>query len=151
MVVSSGHRERANACRDRAAKDTENAIQQAHDDNHSGKAMEVLLARAKQQGKQFCTGLPLVPTMDDVASWLAKERREEAGPGVPAQRQRSKLRDAPSPGDSTFFLGKGETMRLANANTNKAMLAVGFFLYTQCDGNAGDKWPKTLGAFRRLK
>jgi hypothetical protein len=113
--------------------------------------MEVLLARAKQQGKQFCTGLPLVPTMDDVASWLAKERRVDAGPGVPPPRQRSKLKDAPSRGESTWFLGKGESMRLRNANTNRAMLAVGFFLYTQCEGNKGDKWPKTLGAFRRLK
>jgi hypothetical protein len=27
----------------------------------------------------------------------------------------------------------------------------GFFLYTQCDGNKGGKWPCTLGAFSRLK
>jgi hypothetical protein len=150
--VSSGHRLQGNACRDRAAKDTVNAIQQAHDDNHSGKAMEVLLTLAQQEGKEFCAGLPLVPTLDDVSCWLASEcRLDVAAPGVPPRRERSTLRDSPDDGDTTFFLGKGVAMRLAHGPTIEAMNAVGFFLYTQCDGNKGDKWPSTLGAFSRLK
>lgn len=147
------------ACRDRAAKDTENAIQQAHEDNHSGKAMEVLLARAQARGgAAFCEGLPLVPTLDEVTKMLAKERRREealaAGEVMhedgPARRQRATVTDARGADDDTFFLGKGENMRLSNAQTKPAMNAVGFFLYTQCAGNTGDKWPDTMGAYGSL-
>jgi hypothetical protein len=60
------------------------------------KAMEVLLTLAQQQGKQFCTGLPLAPTLKGVPSLLAKERRLDAAAlGVPARRNRYTIKDAP--------------------------------------------------------
>jgi hypothetical protein len=69
--------------------------------------MEVMLTLAQQEGKEFCAGLPLVPTLDDVSCWLATEcRLDAAAPGVPPHRERATLRDGPGDGDTTFFLGK---------------------------------------------
>jgi hypothetical protein len=138
------------ACRDRAAKDTENAIQQAHEDNHSGKAMEVLLTQAKTKGTHFCEGMPLVPTLEEVTKMLRlKARTSAAAATLDARRPRVRS-GAPQDrcdGDLTFFLGNGEKMRLSDGHTNTSMNAIGFFLYTQCDDNIGDLWPATMGAF----
>jgi hypothetical protein len=133
-----------NACRDRAAKDTENAIQQSHEDNHSGKAMEVLLTQAKDKGTHFCEGIPLVPTLEEVSKMQGLAAAIDAG--KPARRARPDVLHDHAQGDDTFFLGKGQALRRSHGETMPAMNAVGFFLYTQCDGNTGDKWPATMGA-----
>jgi hypothetical protein len=128
-------------CRDRASKNTENALQNAHEDNHSGKAMEVLLMKAKRQGVEFCNELSLLPTLDEVSKHVARM----TGPQGP-RRVRTTITDSRGHGDSTFFLGNGTRMRLDDSDTKPAMNAVGFFLYTQCRGNTGDRWPDIMGA-----
>jgi hypothetical protein len=112
--------------------------------------MEVLLAREQDKGVQFCEGLPLVPTLDEVSSWLTKERTRDAaaaGQAVRTRAPRATLTDPPSDRDDTFFMGKGVSARLSHGDTTEAMNSIGFFLYTQCDGNKGDMWPATMGAF----
>jgi hypothetical protein len=113
--------------------------------------MEVLLTQSKAKGTRFCEGMPIVPSLEEVPKMLAKERRisegqaaEEGGRCRRHRVQKSTLVDD-CQGDHTFFLGKGEVMRLRDGHTKPAMNAVGFFLYTQCDGNIGDKWPATMG------
>jgi hypothetical protein len=84
---------------------------------------------------------------------LAKEHRLQkdldaaaAGEARPARRARATLADYRERGELTFFVGKGEAMRLSDGHTKPALNAVGFFLYTMCDGNEGDMWPATMGA-----
>jgi hypothetical protein len=66
-------------CRDRATANTEDAIMNAHQDNHSGKAMEVVLAHAQQQGAVFLPALPLIPTLQDIKGMSREARAQEAG------------------------------------------------------------------------
>jgi hypothetical protein len=144
-------------CRDRASRNTENAIQQAHEDNHSGKAMEVLLRQAKDQGTAFCEGLPLRPSLDDVTKYLIQGQRRDAelaaaADGVPvaARRVRKTILDTRERGEGTFFLGLGNVMRPSDRASLPAMNAIGFFLYTRCEGNHTEAWPATMGAPRWL-
>jgi hypothetical protein len=134
-------------CRDRASKDTENAIQLAHEDNQSGKAVEVLLSKAKATGAQFCADLPLVPSLQEVKELLAKLAKEAmAVVAGRAPRKARKLKDLPSQGDSTFFLGKGRAVGVGDKDCDDVFNAVGFFLFTHCAGNARGEWPATVGA-----
>jgi hypothetical protein len=138
-------------CRDRASKDTENAIQLAHEDNHSAKAGEVLLSDAKAKGARFCAELSLVPSLQEVKELLSKLAKEAravvAGGRVP--RKPRKINDVPSEGDSTFFLGKGKIVDVGDKDCEDVFNAVGFFLFTQCAGNARGEWPATVGTARR--
>jgi hypothetical protein len=115
--------------------------------------MEVLLTQAKNRGTHFCEGIPLVPTLEEVARMLAREQSLKmdndaaaAGRARPARRVRATIVDYRERGELTFFVGKGEAMRLSDGHTKPALNAVGFFLYTMCEGNEGDMWPDTMGA-----
>jgi hypothetical protein len=110
--------------------------------------MEVLLTQAKDNGTHFHEGMPLVPTLEEVTNLLAKEEGQAAAAaeGRPARRVLSQVLHDQGKGDLTFFLGKGEALRRTDGRTIPAMNAVGFFLYTQCVPNIGDKWPATMGA-----
>lgn len=110
-------------------------------------AMEVLLAQAKRDGTPFPEGLPLVPTLDDLTGFLSAARKPAPLQGAAARRIRRKPQDDGSDGDRTYFLGTGKRMRQRDPATLAAMNAVGFFLYTMCDDNKGDKWPQTMSVF----
>lgn len=135
--------------RDRASKDTEGAIQKAHEDNHSGKAMEVLLSHAQQNGTHFCPELPLVPTLQEVSCLLTKETRaqlqQDRGGRPTRPRVASSVVDAPQQGEYTFFLGRGKPMRLSAPESREVLNAFGFLMYIACEGNARGEWPATMG------
>jgi hypothetical protein len=135
-------------CRDRATQNTENAIQNAHQDNHSGKAMEIVLRHAQQQGVAFCPQLPLLPTLQDIKGKLTREARGEGGaaaPGPPASRNAT-VTDEPQTGESTGFLGAGKALRNGTRTSLEVFNAVGFFMFTQCAGNPTGEWPRVLCA-----
>jgi hypothetical protein len=134
--------------RDRASKDTENAIQLAHEDNHGAKAAEVLLSHARGQGVTFCAGIPLVPSLQDVKNMLSRDTRAVAH-GQPARRQQG-LTDLPCKGESTFFLGKGRRVRPGSAEGATVFNALGFFMLTQCADNGRGEWPSKLCTLRHI-
>jgi hypothetical protein len=136
--------------RDRASKNTENAIQSAHEDNHSAKAMEVVLCHARDKGVAFCPDLPLVPTLQEVKEYMSRATRD--GVHVPAAggvahpgRGRGKFTDSPECGERTFFMGKGQALGVASHDGVAARNAVGFFMYTHCAKNPRGEWPHVLG------
>ena len=139
-------------CRDRATASTENAIQNAHQDNHSAKAMEVVLANAQQQGVVFSDDVPLVPTLQDVKRMVSRQASSDraAVPGRAPPRVRAQLRDTPDPGELTYFLGKGKPLRMGTCDAFAVLNAVGFFVYTQCGKNPSGQWPTVLCAFQLL-
>lgn len=134
-------------CRDRASKDTENAIQLAHEDSHAGKAVEAHLRSAQAQGVQFCRDLPLLPAMQDVKDLVAKEAKEaRAGAGGQVARRRlKKLSDLPGPDEATFFIGKGTAVTAGSTDYADVLNAIGFFMYTHCSENERGEWPQTIG------
>lgn len=141
-----------NACRDRASRNTENAIQHAHENNISGKAMEVLLAQEKDRGTPFCEDIPLVPTLEEVVKMLSRDPDDvhlysgsTAGPSR-GRGARSPCQDHGEDGERTILIGKGEALAYGSQHGMQALNAVGFFLYTQCAGNVGDEWPAVVGA-----
>lgn len=135
-------------CRDRATKDPQNAIQRAHEENHAGKAMETVLSRAAQDGVQFCEGMPLVPTLQEVTRHLAGQRHTKAK----STRIRATLKDDPGDGELTFFLGKGARLKdIGHEAGREVRQAVGFFMYTQCAENNRGEWPSVMGACLELQ
>jgi hypothetical protein len=135
--------------RDRATASTESAIQNAHQDNHSGKAMEVVLAHAEQQGAVFCKDIPLVPSIKDVKR-LVSGHRLEPGTQGPGSSKKGQLSDQAERGELTYCVGVGEALRNGTKAASEVYNAVGFFLYTQCAENLTGEWPQVLCAFRRL-
>jgi hypothetical protein len=138
-------------CRDRATANTESAIQNAHQNNHGGKAMEVVLKDAQQRGIQFCDALPLVPTMKDVRRMVSLQAKEAniqapAGAAVRNPRRTNKVTDPPQDGELTYLVDQGELMRNGTELAEQVYNAVGFFLYTQCEGNPNGEWPLVLCA-----
>jgi hypothetical protein len=111
--------------------------------------MEILLTQVQEKDPgRFCAQLPLVPTLGEIANWLKLHRRQAGTAAAQRTRNVCTLTDYQHLGsDYSFFLGNGKKMRLSDRVTKQAMNAVGFFLYTQCEGNVGDLWPKTMGAF----
>jgi hypothetical protein len=115
--------------------------------------MEIMLTRMQESGQAvFCEGLPLVPTLGEVASWLKSGRVQAAADaGADPPLTKSTVTDHLDPSmDFTFCLGIGKVMRITDRVTKQAMCAVGFLLYTLCAENRGDLWPTTMGAFNRL-
>jgi hypothetical protein len=119
--------------------------------------MEVLLRQAKDQGTTFCEGLPLRPSLDDVTKYLIQGQRRDAqlaaaADGVPvaARRVRKTILDTREREEGTFFLGLGHVMRPSDRASLPAMNAIGFLLYTRCEGNDTEAWPATMGAPRWL-
>jgi hypothetical protein len=137
-------------CRDRSSKSTENAIQLAHEDNHSVKATEVVLRQAQDNGVEFCPDLPLMPTLQDVKVYLSQEASRGAGDAVAPlpERGRGKITDSPQHGEQTFFMGKGKRLGVATQDGVLVRNAIGFFLYTQCRQNTRGEWPAVLGTYR---
>jgi hypothetical protein len=115
--------------------------------------MEVLLVQAQtREGVEFCEGLPLKPSLDEVTKFLDQamaDRTQGAvapeGVPVPAPRARKRIVDTHVRGESTFALGLGSVMRCTDKRSLPAMNAIGFFLFQHCDGNVGDTWPATMG------
>jgi hypothetical protein len=134
-------------CRDRATKNTENAIQLAHEENHSAKATEVVLSHAKESGVEFCTDLPLVPTLQEVKVYLSTKGHcgVDAALAPRSVRGRGKITDSPQRGERTFFMGKGKRLGVATQDGEDVRNAIGFFMYTRCQQNTRGEWPAVLG------
>jgi hypothetical protein len=130
-------------CRDRATANTEDAIMNAHQDNHSGKAMEVVLAHAQQQGAVFLPALPLIPTLQDIKGMSREARAQEAGTST---KRRRAIWDDREADEHTSFLGNGSAMRNGTTEATTIYNAVGFFMYTQCRANPSGEWPAVLCA-----
>jgi hypothetical protein len=144
-------------CRDRVAKNTENAIQLAHEDNHCAKALEVVLSNARDKGVEFCEDLPLVPNLQEVKEYLSRKAQEAGAGGAAApaasdtaSREPGKITDAPQEGERTFFMGKGKLLGARSDDGVTVRNAVGFFMYTHCEGNPGGEWPPVLGCAPRF-
>jgi hypothetical protein len=146
-------RENVCMCRDRVAKNTENAIQLAHEDNHCAKALEVVLSNARDKGVEFCADLPLVPNLQEVKEYLSGKALGGGGGGAAAagetaSRGKGKITDTPQEGERTFFMGKSKRLGARSKDGVTVRNAIGFFMYTHCAGNAGGEWPAVLGRLR---
>jgi hypothetical protein len=111
--------------------------------------MEVVLKYAEQRGVQFCDSLPLVPTLKDVRRMVSLQAKEAStrapdGTAVRNPRKTNKVPDAPQEGELTYLVDLGEPMRNGTVIAEQVYNAVGFFLYTQCDGNQNGEWPPVL-------
>jgi hypothetical protein len=133
--------------RDRATQNTENAIQLAHEDNHSAKATEVVLSYARQNGVAFCPDLPLVPTLQEVKFYMSRKAVHRSGEASAPRPERGhgKITDSPQRGECTFFMGKGKQFGVDTQDGVDVRNAIGFFLYTHCQQNTRGEWPAVLG------